>query len=143
MLHISVGILLWRITIYLFPVESHSVVRVTTPFAIDYKGWKPNILGKFFASDSTVPVPTWKKSLGIIGDELIKMAGSIAALKVFEAAIKETELKERLDKAVTKLKEEQQLDRSSNASTILGNEGYNHNISGTSVANDITRFARK
>lgn len=121
---------------------SQKVQYGISPFNIDYKGYKPNILGKFFASDSNVPVETWKKNLGIIGEELIKIASSVAALKAFQIAVESSGVKEELDKATEKLRKQENSGQAINKGAILGNEGYNDQANGAQIANDISRFTR-
>lgn len=78
---------------------SKKIEYAMAPFNMQYSGWKPNVLGKYFASDSTKGIPTWVKSLGPAGDEMIKLAGSVAALKAFQYRIRASGIVDRLEKA--------------------------------------------
>lgn len=122
---------------------SKKIKYAMAPFAIDYKGWKPNILGKFFASDSNIKVETWKKSTAPYGELLVKMATAIGALKAFQLAIESTGIREKLEDVTQKLAEKERISNISQDSTIIANQGYNASASGTSVVNDIDRFIRK
>ena len=81
---------------------SKKVYYTSDPFSFEFKGWKPNILGKWFGSDSTVGVKTWKRTLGLLGGKAIQVASIAGALKALEIAIERTGFKEQLEKAAAK-----------------------------------------
>lgn len=114
---------------------SRKVQEATTPFAIDYKGWKPNILGKWFGSDNVTKVPTWKRNLGIAGDELIKLATAVTALKAFELAIEQSGIGNRL-----KDFNQEQAGRNINRQGTFADTGRGTNFNGNEIRSDIDRF---
>jgi len=75
------------------------------PFSFEFKGWKPNILGKWFSSDNVKGVQTWKRNLGQLGDKAIAVAGMAAMIKGFEIAIEESGFGAQLEEAAKRARE--------------------------------------
>ncbi len=110
------------------------------PFDKEYKGWKPNILGKWFGSDNVTNVPTWKRNLSIIGDELIKLASAAVALKIFQETMEKTGIEDRL-KDFKQKSLDRQVQQDKNG--VYKDPGQKIDFNGTDIKNDIDRFIRK
>ena len=78
---------------------SKKVDYATAPFQTGFSGWRPNMLGKFFGSDNVKEVQTWKRTLGLHGNELIRIAVAATALKAFRVGIEKSGIKKSLKEA--------------------------------------------
>jgi len=76
------------------------------PFSFEFKGWKPNILGKWFDSNNVTGVKTWNRALGQLGDKAIMVAGMAALLKGFEYTLEKSGIEERLEEYAKEAREQ-------------------------------------